>query len=489
LKRYLIIVFILFYGVANGQFWNPFLTRTTSVKVSDVKNVRAINTDASYEAFGVLDSARTNKLTYWYRRGVSHIAGGNPYYMEYNIVADHWYPPVQVSNYEDSLDSRDVAGGRMDNDSIVLFYSRQHTGGVAGTRDIFIQKGDSNNHFSAPVAFNWTGITHLQGGFFYGHIAHGANPGEYYIALYQNNIDTGTVPKYHIACIKTTDYFNHYTESGVLFDGTTQFSETAISYVGGGNLIALMRDNQSGSLTPVESTNSGVTWSRRNVVDFLYHYIVGGAEMANILTHDGVFDVIYQCRDAQMVHISKANTVNASTFGTPFPVYNLPEVYSHHVGAGGNPSLGYPSIWKKQNSSLYITIYGKQLTDFNADLYYSRDDLSTDPGGVPSAPSLSTNTVTTTSFIVNINGLTDKQIENIRYWQMDLSTDPVFGSFVTAKYRNTGAFASSLIHDIRLVGLYDTYSALTTATTYYLRIKACNNVGCSAYTTVNITTL
>ena len=94
MKRYLIIVFILFYGVANGQFWNPFLTRTTSVKVSNVKNVRAINTDASYEAFGVLDSARTNKLTYWYRKGVSHIAGGNPFYMEYNIVADHWYPPV-----------------------------------------------------------------------------------------------------------------------------------------------------------------------------------------------------------------------------------------------------------------------------------------------------------------------------------------------------------------------------------------------------------
>lgn len=255
-------------------------------------------------------------------------------------------------------------------------------------------------------------------------------------------------------------------------------------------MLALMRDNQGGELTPVESTNSGVTWTRRNFIN-LYWFIQGGSEMANILVHDGLFDVIYQCRDAKMVHISANNDPsNAAVFGTANPVYNNPEIYSHHLGTGGNPSLGYPTIHRLPNGHV-VTIYAKQLTDLDANIMWTRDDFLTDPDGTipPPPPSLGSNSITSTTFQVTIDGYTDKQLENIRYMQMDISTSPTFASFVTAKYRNVGTFPASVIQNIRVLGLFDNISVLTTATTYYIRIKACNNLGCSAYTTINVTTL
>lgn len=482
------IFIILFFSstICRGQFFNSFLSKATSVKVSNVKNVQPISTDSIYDAFGFLDSIRDNIFCYFFRRGTTHTVGGNPYYREYNEVANVWYPPVAITpTVSDSLDCRDISGGRMDNDSVVIFYARNHTDAVH-TRDIFIQKGSKFNVFSTPVAFNWTGITHLQSGFFYGHMVHGDNPGEYYNALYQLNSDTGTVPHFRVSCIKTTDYWNTYSEVGAIYDGTIQYTETCIAYLGSGKFLALMRDNQSGSLTTSESVDGGVTWTRRQFSN-LYWYIGGLAEMGNILVHDGVFDIIYQCRDADMIHISKGNTV-ASNFGLSVPVYNSPEVYIHHRGTGGNPSLGYPDSRKMSNGK-YLNVYARQTNDNHTNLYYTRDDQVTDPGSTPAAPSLSTSAITSTSFRVDITGLTDKQIENIRYWQMDLSTDPAFGSFVTARYRNVGTFTPSVIQNIRMVGLYDIFNTLTTATTYYLRIRACNNVGCSAYTTTNITTL
>src|SRR5690349_10929638 len=129
-----------------------------------IKNLKTISINNVYEAFGIIDYSRENVYTYYYRRGSSHLSGGNPVYREYNTLTKTWSDPVTITT-----DSRDgnVFGGRMDNDSMVLFVGRSNNGVGEWSEDIQIIKADSNNSFSAPKAFDWTGIPRLQRQNFY----------------------------------------------------------------------------------------------------------------------------------------------------------------------------------------------------------------------------------------------------------------------------------------------------------------------------------
>lgn len=495
MKRLIIILFcfsILGGAKAQHHFYHLIRNGVYSNIESTVKNIRSIVDTPGYEAFGVPVQNQTNQVTYYYRRGTDHVTAGDgdPFYRTFNIVTQTWSDTVRIlpTDPQDSVDCRDVTGGKMDNDSTVLFYGRRHED-VYGSYDLFIQKCDSNNNFSAPVPFNWTGITHLQVGFFHGRMIEGDAPGEYYHIIYQVNVDTGTRPHYNAQIIKTTDYWNHYALCGVVFDGNQQFSETAGVNLGGGKFLALARFNQSGILTPFESTNYGVTWVRRGASNLLW-YNTGQPEIPDITPHDGVYDIVFQCRDAAMLMISKNNTV--ASFGLTYPVYNEQEMYAHHLGTGTNPSLGYPSELKL-STGLYLIIFTKQLNNNRANIQWAIDDLVTDPNGIPPAPTIASTSITTESFRINVTGYTDKQIENIRYFSQDISTAVDFSSFVTCTYQNPASNfpigQSTLMQNVRMTGLFDFYHELTTGTTYYYRIKACNNVGCSAYTTKIVTTL
>jgi hypothetical protein len=458
--------------------------------VSEIKNIQPVSTDSFYEAFGFIDSSRQNTWTYYDRIGTTHLTGGSPYYREYNIAANKFLPPVKIAS--NTKDARDVYGTRMIDagytDSTMMFLQWSNNG-VGGDQSVDLQiiKCDTNNHFGSPVNFDWTVIpVRLQRTYVFGRVVKGDNPGEYYEPLIQRNVDTGAT-RTRISILKTTDRWPHYTEIGVVYDGTTQFDEGCLANLGSGKFLILMRNDQAGTLTGYESTNSCVSWTAR-VASNLYWWISAGAEMACVYTHDGVFDILYECRDATCIEISKGNTV-ASNFGLIAPTYVTPEIYSRNLGIGGNPSLGYPAI-RKLPDGKYLNVFAKQYNDNRANLQYTIDDLVTDPAGVPATPStITTSFITSTSFRFDITNYTDKQVENIRYLQMDLSTDAGFSTFVTAKYRSTSAFAASTIQNIRLVGLWTTFNSLTTGTTYYLRIKACNNTDCSAYKIINMTTL
>jgi hypothetical protein len=459
--------------------------------VSSLKNIQPVSTDSLYEAFGFLDTIRVNKLSYYVRGGTDHLTAGAAYYRDYNISANHWYDRVQFAT--NAKDARDVYGTWMHDagsiDSTMMFLQWSNNGAAGDwSIDLQIIKCDSLHNFGSPVNFDWSGVAvRLQRGFVFGHVVKGDNAGEYYEPLVQFNVDTGST-RYRISVLKTTDRWAHYSEVGVIFDGSTSYNETALANLGGGKFLALKRNGVSGVLTPSESTNSCAAWTAR-VASNLYWYIGAEAEMADINVHDGVFDITYQCRDADMLHISKGNTVG-SNFGLSTPTYNDAEIYSHHLGTGSNPSLGYPTKRKLPDGN-YIIVYGKEYNNHRANLQWTIDDLVTDPAGAPVAPpGISTSFITSAAFRYDMTGYTDKQIENIRYWQQDLSTDPAFGSFVTAEYRiHSGAYPAVSIHNIRVLGLWDKFATLTTGTTYYLRIRACNNTGCSAYTTINVTTL
>ena len=457
----------------------------SNIPVSNIKDIQPVSTANVYEAFGSLINLRTNTDVQFIRIGKNHLNGGNPYYRLYNEATNHWYDPVLIRT---TTKDCSAYATKMDNDSIVVFTGESNNGkGGDWSIDIKLQKCDTNMNFSPPIDFHWSSVpVRLQRSSFFNGIPHGDNPGEYYSIIYQANVDTGIATHSRISVIKTTDYWNTYTEVGIIFDGIASYSETALAYLGSGKFLALLRNNQGGTLTAYESTNYCVSWTPRGVSN-LYWYNNGGAEIPYIYVHDQVFDIIYQCRDARMVSISKNNTVR-SNFGTTPAIYNEPEIYAHHLGVGGNASLGYPQMVKMADGNFLVT-YSKQFSDNRANLFWTRDNLVTDPSGVPPEPTLSTSLITSTSFRVDITKYTDKQLENIRYFQQDISTSPDFSDFVTCNYRGTTrAYPAVEMHDIRMVGMWDIYHELTTATTYYLRIRACNNTGCSDYTTIAVTT-
>lgn len=488
MKKFIsILIFISLTSCSKSQFFYHLIGNgVTSRITSDVKNIQPI-VNTAYEAFGFPVQNKENQVTWYGNIATSHVLGAYPVYRKYNIAASSWSGPITIAA-QDSLYTAITSGGQMDNDSSVLFIVKNHTD-IYHSRDIYIQKVDTNNNFSPPVLFNWTGITQLQSGFFFGPLVHGDNPGESYAIMYQLNGDTGTTRR-RVTCIKTTDYWNTYSEQGVLYDvsgSPTSYSETACANLGSGKFLGLTRNDQSGSLTPFESTDYGITWTRRPSSTLSY-YNGGAPEIPWIYTHDGVFDVFWESRDISMMLISKGNTV-ALNFGNVTPVYNNNEIYSYHRGIGGNPSLGYG--WEiKLSNGLYLMGYYKEYTTAKANIQWTVDDLITDPNGTPVVPTFVTSGITTTSFkIDSLNSLNDTILQNIRYYQIDLSTHADFSDFVTAKYRAISAFPVSVIHDTRITGGFVLFNSLVTGTSYYFRIKACNNAGCSAYTTVNINTL
>lgn len=480
MKKLLFI--FLFYGCTKSQsqfFYHMIEDGVRSHRIDVVKDIVPVVDSPIYEGFGIPVQNKVNQITYYYASGATHTTTHNFSYRTFNIAAGVLSEPTLVS---DTLFTT-VTGGKMDNDSVAFFLYTN-----SGTRYLYIMKCDSNNVFSPPVAFNWGAAEDLNSGFFFGPMIIGDAPGEYYNCIYQVS---GS--RYKITIFKTTNYWNNYSEIGTIFDGTTQYSEPAGINLGGGKFLVLCRNNQAGSLTPFESTDYGVTWVRRNSSN-LYWNLGGLPEIAYVYGHDGVFDIFYQCRDAAMMQISKNNTVTASSFGTPFPVYNDPEIYSHHLGTGGNPSLGYGAQLKIHHvnpriDGKYFMIYSKEYNNVRANLQWTMDDLVTDPGGIPSAPTISTSNIGTTTFRITETGYSDSDLENVRYMQFDVSTHADFSDFVTAKYRSVSAFPAVELHDIRMTGLFCIFNVLTTGTTYYCRVKACNNVGCSAYTTVIVTTL
>jgi len=478
----IILIFVAFISCRKPALYYhlPGGVKVPSQLVSDIKNIQSIN-DNSYEAFGFPVQTGPNQVTYYYTRGLTHTTGQGLYYRKYNIAASMWSDPLLI--YDDSINNSISNGGQMDNDSIVLFSLSTHTD-IYHSKDIYIHKCGPNNNFSHRTIFNWSGIVKLQAGTFFGPLVKGDVPGEYYNILYQFNNDTGSA-RHRISCIKTSDYWNTYSEVGVLYDGSAQYGETAAVNLGGGKFLALTRNNIAGTLTPFESTDYGVTWTRR-VPSNLYWFNVGNPEIPYIYPHDGVFDIAYQCRDAYMIQISKGNSL--ANFGNATPVYNDPEIYSYHRGTGGNPSLGYISQLKL-STGRYLMIYSKEYDYNRANIQWTVDDLLTDPGGVPAPPAIETSGIGTTTFRIDITGYSDKDWENVRYLLQDISVHSDFRDFVTCKYRNITVYPSVEMHDIRMTGYFDTYSSLMSGTTYYLRIKACNNAGCSAYTTIVATTL
>jgi hypothetical protein len=127
-----------------------------------------------------------------------------------------------------------------------------------------------------------------------------------------------------------------------------------------------------------------------------------------------------------------------------------------------------------------------------SNLLYTRSDLTTDPLGVPGViPAIDTTVTlpTTTSFRIDINGYTQAELDNIRYFAFDVSTDSTFSNFVTLKYfAPTTAEKAKVMHNIRMLGRFCIFNVATPGTRYWVKVWSHNNAGDSPVKIVSITT-
>jgi hypothetical protein len=324
-------------------------------------------------------------------------------------------------------------------------------------------------------------------------------PGEYYHTLYQ--VATG---RYRISVIKTTDYWNTYTEVGVVYDGPVTFTETAMANLGSGKFIAFTRNNVAGTLTTFESTNSCATWLRRPSYNLNSQYNLswwtgGGPEIPYVYVHDGlkngvwttngVFDVFWTCRDAGMMLISRNNTVEAN-FGNTYPIFNPAEVYAlNKGGTGGNPTLGYGQELVLEDTR-FLLMWSKEYSTTKANLQWTFDNLTYDniPGSSLPVTPIKVSGITTTSFRIDIQ-YSDTAWQKVHWCTMDLSTDSTFSSFTTCKYRAVSAFPTPTpIQNTWVNGPFVIFNVLNSNTTYYLRTIAHNYNGQSSPTVTIVKT-
>lgn len=455
----------------------------------NTKNVRVVPASAAannkYMAFGTLLKTGSNRMTYITRVGqippgtYAHLEGGRTFQFHYTIDTDTWDSGTLIDS-ESGRDMSDCNGGEMDNGKYVYFSSvgpdlENEIDAVIFFRianDSNLNWGARKNLLTDVGAIDAPAST-LSGTCF-GAMQKGDAPGEYYIAYVQFYSAAGK--KY---CVKTTDYWETWTFYEIF--GDPVFNETALVYLGSNRLVSISR--RDGFPVMYKSSDGGETWDYLNTppnLNYGYQPII-----PHFFVDDGLLFLIYQDRDSGFIKISKDNDPD-DFFSTG--AFNEPELYHYTFNgeSSGNPSLGYPSI-RKMFSGGYLIVFAKEVSSNDADLWYSRDDLNTDPNGVPIAiPSTAVGSNSNSAY-VGMGGYTLAQMDNIRYFEVDVSTASDFSTFATVKYRHP-SLEATLMHDARLTGLTLNLEGLPSATTYYIRIRACNNAGKSGYIQKTVTT-
>lgn len=459
--------------------------------VDNSKVIQVVEDVDAYEAFGSPCKVTANHVVYCYRKAADHLTGGDIYYRIFNITTRTWSSATLLIS--DDLDLRDAyISASLINDRVIVSTST-YTGALTDTTpDMFFQKFSVNPTTGALTAdgarvqiTGVNGVEQLQRESLFGPITTADN-GKHYAGLQQWEGSRAM-----IQCLEFSADMSTWT-AYTIWDSTLPYYENCVVVMPAGKFICLARVDNGGTLEVFESTDYGHTWTSRDKAN-IYHWKEGFSSMCYGMYLNGFFHIITCVRDARSIFLSPANTI-ASNFGSTPATYNGPEMFAYNKTVGaGNVALGYPSMSCIDETygdyGLWLCIWTRELGGDKANLYWCVTDFVTDSGAPVAPPSISISAIDTDGFRFDIDGYTDAQIADIRHWELDLSTDPAFGSFVTGKYRNPSAYpATSTIQNIQLNALWTIFNSLTSGTTYYLRIRAKNNIGNSSYTTVNATT-
>ena len=121
--------------------------------INSTKNIQPID-DPGYEAFGFpVENNIDFQVTHYYSHALTHTTGGALVYRTLKLITGKWSGYTTIRSVP-NVHIAGATGGKMDNDSTVIFTTEAHTD---GTRDIYIIKADMNNNFHELELFDWQG--------------------------------------------------------------------------------------------------------------------------------------------------------------------------------------------------------------------------------------------------------------------------------------------------------------------------------------------
>lgn len=488
-------------GTVTGGGWTPPETPSYTKNFQKVENV------STYDAFGFPVRTGADRITIFYRSGTNHLVNGRIMGRHLTISTQTWGSAFEVYDDPDGLDMRDAWGGIMSNGEIVIFTCSSEYDGVGPSILSYAHMIRLNGTTMALIEvvdlFDNASLPQMQRGLPFGGMQAHSTTGTYSIAMWQYNGTAGTTdkptfPLYRVDVLKTTDYWATFTVLNV-YEGTQSISESVLAVFPDDNTKMSMfsRMDPGGFLYLRESTNGGSSWTNRgDVVELGLNGTKSKSPFAYI-NLDGTLDMAVGDRDTGWVMMSRNNRHEDYFGGNEL---NLPElVYFNRFGGmlvDDNYKLGYPSMLEV-SAGQYFFMFAKQESASKANLWWTFWDIDTDPDGVPAAPPeimATADLVGATSALVyckmdDEGGYTLDQLENIRWFEWSLSTDN-FATFTTARiiYSSGEQSFFGVINGIRVPSHQLNIYELTTATTYKVRARACNNAGNSAWTVKEFTT-
>lgn len=468
------------------------------------KDIKVFNNQTGYNAFGFCIKTGPDRITAFFRHGDTHLTNGVIQGQHFTISTEAIGTPFEIYADPGGLDMRDVWGGIMDNNEIILFScSSEYTGdpetGNLKSHALMLRLDINMNVLDTVSLFNGS-VPEMQRGLPFAGMQKGIAAGTYYQAMWQFNSDAGTVdkptfPLYRIDVLKTTDYWDTWTVLNV-YEGTLAQSECALAvYPDEDHMRMFVRRDPGGMMRLYESVNAGVNWTDRgNLVDLGVNGTQSKMPFA-LINSSGLMDIMVQDRSDGWIKLSRNNPT--SNFGS---VALEPDEcwYFNRAGSitvGSNFKLGYTSMIELA-AEKYFIMFARQPTLTQADLYYSFDDfIKTE---VPITPNLIVlpSSITTTTALVYckmdddiVDGYTLKELENIQYFEWSISTDN-FATFTTARIRfSSGSYSfAGVINSYRLSSQLLNIYELTAATTYKVRCRAVNDFGASSWSEVEFTT-
>lgn len=505
MKRSLVLL-LLFPFAVNAQphsFFYGAKNRSVTYQpeiITNLKNPQQVEFDSLYTAFGSSTKIKIDTAAWVGRQGTGHLTGGKVVGFKYSIGDATWHDKFLI--YDTTVDIRDVWGDELDNDSLV-FQTSAGTNHVSPSTDwslVQFQLRCDTNLNCVRREIDFTGKNPLQRGIYFANMLHTGTPGEYFQMHYDFNVDTGTVPRHRLHLAHTTDYW--ITDDWrLLYDGPFGYTEAVVA--GWGNDLETFSDSmyvwsrteQGGSLYGWRSFDRGETWTPRGYQDLGWYAGGGGGEMIPFLRvrDKRKINIMWQDRESEAISIA-VDVDPVSFFNAPArdSVY-YPQIYFPNLSenwAVANSSLGYPSFCWILGDSVALPVWSHERTNGKANLWSTRDNFTSDMNGIPVAPpTITASAQDADGFRLEISGYDSSDLYNVRYFELDISTVADFATFATGKYTTPSVQDASSLQGVRMYSSWDNINALSTATTYYYRIRACNNTGCSSYTTGNTTTL
>ena len=341
--------------------WNPvpripsdiFVEERSQEKVTALHNVQNIENGLT-NIFGFAIQTEPDIITYFYRQGTTHAHDkGNLVKRDYSISNGSWSEAYLIYS-NPVLDSRNIAGGIIDQKIYLFFYRYNYTWGSARGSDVgYIVSTDltgSSWSTYVPLVNNTIGSP-------YGTLVQKGDSSTWFVGFYSDRGNTS-----RIRLITTEDNGETWSVKHTVYNGTIRYAEPSIAYLGNNRMLTVAREDNFGPLHQFISIDGGENWTDSGPMN-LGTRMIQHANIPSILYNGNTLYTLWADRGTAKILLSESSD---EVFNNPM-TYNTPV----EIGAMTNTTAiyksGYPSQVLLSNGDLFY-VYGNAVDDYKVDI-------------------------------------------------------------------------------------------------------------------------